>query len=169
MKNRHTAPAALRPWAVTTLLARLVLAAGFLSAVADRFGLWGAAGTGNVAWGDYDAYLSYVHDLAPYLSDGLVDVAGGAATVVEAILGVTLLLGVRVRASAWASAAVLLGFALSMFFFSGPQAPLNSSVFTAAAAASLLALTPTTPLPLTLDRTLTRTTASADRPAEGAA
>ncbi|MFE6779276.1 hypothetical protein [Streptomyces sp. NPDC057702] len=141
-----------RVWAVVTVGARLALAAGFLSAVADRFGLWGAAGTDNVAWGDYDAYLSYVGDLAPYLSDGLVDVAGGAATAVEVVLGVTLLLGVRVRLSAWASAGVLMGFALSMFFFSGPEAPLNSSVFSAAAAAALLSLAPADGLPLALDR-----------------
>ncbi|MER0244389.1 hypothetical protein AAHZ94_20775 [Streptomyces sp. HSW2009] len=143
-----------RSWAVATVVARLALAAGFLSAVADRFGLWGEAGTNAVAWGDYDAYLAYVHDLAPYLSGGLVDVAGGAATAVELVLGGTLLLGVWVRLSAWASAAVLCGFALSMFFFADFEAPLNSSVFSAAAAALLLALAPADGLVLTLDRRL---------------
>lgn len=144
-----------RTWAVATVLTRLALAAGFLSAVADRFGLWGAAGTGDVAWGNYDAYLAYVHDLAPYLSDTLVDVAGAAATAIEAALGLTLLLGVRLRLSAWASAAVLLGFALSMFFFSDFEAPLNNSVFSAAAAVTLLALAPADGLPLTLDHLMT--------------
>lgn len=140
--------------AVATILARLALGLGFLSAVADRFGLWGGAGTGAVAWGGYDAYLAYVHDLAPYLSGGLVDVVGGAATAIEAALGVTLLLGAGTRLSAWTSSAVLLGFALSMFFFSDFEAPFNSSVFSATAAALLLALAPAGGLPLTLDRLL---------------
>lgn len=58
------------------MAARLALSAGFLSAVADRFGWWGAPGTGNVAWGNVDNYLDYVHTLAPYLPDALVGAAG---------------------------------------------------------------------------------------------
>lgn len=34
---------------------RLALGATFLTAVADRFGLWGPAGAANVAWGDSSA------------------------------------------------------------------------------------------------------------------
>src|SRR4029434_7587561 len=34
---------------------RLSLAVGFLSAVTDRLGLWGAYGTPNVAWGGHAA------------------------------------------------------------------------------------------------------------------
>ncbi|MFC4374828.1 DoxX family membrane protein [Nocardia halotolerans] len=127
-------------WRAATVFARLALAAGFLSAVADRFGLWGAAGTGQVAWGDFDAFLTYLHSLAPYLPTALVEVLGWAATVVEVVLGVALLLGFALRWSALAAFATLLSFALSMAVFSGPEAPLNASVFTAAAAALLLAL-----------------------------
>ncbi len=32
---------------------RIALAAGFLSAAADRVGLWGAPGTPGVAWGEW--------------------------------------------------------------------------------------------------------------------
>ncbi|MFD9907185.1 hypothetical protein [Streptomyces sp. NPDC059063] len=131
-----------RVWSVVTLFARLALSAGFLSAVADRFGLWGDAGTGDVTWGTYDAYLDYVHDLAPYLPDPLVDLAGGGATAAELILGLTLLFGVALRWSAWLGGAVLLVFALSMFFFNGVQSPFNASVFAAASAILLLALAP---------------------------
>ncbi|HBL44992.1 MAG TPA: DoxX family protein, partial [Planctomycetaceae bacterium] len=42
---RHNRLTRLALWFV-----RLALAASFLSAVADRFGLWGAVGTGEVAW-----------------------------------------------------------------------------------------------------------------------
>ena len=40
-------------WAV-----RVALAATFLSAVADRFGLWGPPGTPGVAWGSIEQYES---------------------------------------------------------------------------------------------------------------
>jgi hypothetical protein len=42
---------------------RLALAAGFLSAVADRFGLWGPAGAANVAWGAWQPFVDYVAKL----------------------------------------------------------------------------------------------------------
>lgn len=129
-------------WSAAIVFTRVALAAGFLSAVADRFGMWGAAGTGQVAWGDFDAFLSYLRTLAPYLPTGLVEVVGWAATVVETVLGVALLAGFALRWSAAAAFATLLSFGLSMLVFSGFEAPLNASVFTAAAAALLLALAP---------------------------
>jgi hypothetical protein len=43
-------------WPAGGVLARAALAAGFLSAVADRFGLWGARGTGDVGWGDASVF-----------------------------------------------------------------------------------------------------------------
>jgi hypothetical protein len=42
---------------------RVALAAGFLSAVADRFGLWGPAGAANVAWGAWQPFVDYVAKL----------------------------------------------------------------------------------------------------------
>ena len=38
---------------------RMALAAGFLSAVADRFGLWGPIGTPGVSWGGFAKFLDY--------------------------------------------------------------------------------------------------------------
>ncbi|EST30585.1 hypothetical protein [Streptomyces roseochromogenus] len=148
----HRAGESPRAWVSAVLFARLALSIGFLSAVADRVGLWGAPGTGKVAWGDYDRYLAYVHVLAPYLPRGFADAAGGAATAVEAVLGVTLLAGVAVRISAWASGGVLLTFAVSMFIFSGPEAPFNASVFSATGLALFLALAPADAYVLTVDR-----------------
>lgn len=131
-----------RRYAFAALFARVALSAGFLAAVADRFGLWGPVGTGAVAWGDLDAYQQYVHELAPYLPVMLVGVVGWIATVAEIVVGLALLLGVATRWAAAASAATLLVFGLSMFFFSDYEAPLGMSVFSAAAAAALLALSP---------------------------
>lgn len=125
-----------------TIFARVALAAGFLSAVADRFGLWGPPGTPNVGWGNFESFTAYVHVLAPYLSGALLHVAAWGATVTEILLGVALLLGVVLRWVSFASAATLLVFGVSMFVFAGFETPFSASVFTAAAAALLLGLAP---------------------------
>ncbi len=146
----------LRYWSAATIFARLALGAGFLSAVVDRFGVWGESGTGNVAWGNFDSFTAYVEDLAPYLPDLLVDSTAWAATGVEAVLGIALLLGIALRWTAVGTLVTLLAFGGSMFFFSGFQAPLNASVFSAAAAAALLALAPDRAYILTVDRLVSK-------------
>lgn len=135
-----------------TLFARLALAAAFLSAVADRFGLWGPPGTPNVGWGNFESFTAYVHVLAPYLSGVLVDIAAWGATIIEILLGVALLVGIALRWVSFASAATLIVFGLSMFVFSGFETPFSASVFTAAAAALLLGLAPDDSHLLRLDR-----------------
>ena len=44
---------------VVRLFARLALGASFLSAVADRFGLWGPYGAKNVSWGNFAHFVEY--------------------------------------------------------------------------------------------------------------
>src|SRR6201992_2166090 len=112
---------------------RMALAAGFLSAVADRFGLWGPVGTPGVSWGGFAKFLDYTGTLLPFLPARLVAGAGWAATVAETLLGVALLAGVRVRLAALASGVLLLTFAIAMTTALGPEAPLSYSVWTAAA------------------------------------
>jgi len=141
-----------RVWSVATVFARLALAAGFLSAVADRFGWWGPPHTGQVGWGDFAAYTAYAHTLSPYMPDGLQGAAAWAGTAAESVLGLTLLAGVLVRWSALAATALLLGFGLSMGLFLGPEAPLSYSVFGAASAALLLVLAPVDTFALSIDR-----------------
>src|SRR5260370_27092859 len=46
-----------------TMYARLAIAAGFLSSVADRFGLWGPAGSAKVAWGNWKNFVAYTAGL----------------------------------------------------------------------------------------------------------
>ena len=70
---------ALGNLAVATVILRIALAAGLLSAVADRFGLWGHAGSSGVAWGNFDAFLSYTAKLNPWCPPGLVPVLGWRA------------------------------------------------------------------------------------------
>src|SRR3954467_11107380 len=82
---------------------RMALAAGFLSAVADRFGLWGPIGTPGGSWGGFSLFLDYTATILPFLPTPHVVVAGWTSTVAEIVLGVALLAGVRVRLAALAS------------------------------------------------------------------
>lgn len=45
------------------LALRLALAAGFLSAMADRLGFWGRPGAAGVAWGDWARFITYTSRL----------------------------------------------------------------------------------------------------------
>ncbi|HEX5505492.1 MAG TPA: hypothetical protein VFW96_22935 [Thermomicrobiales bacterium] len=126
----------------TTFFARLALATAFLASVADRAGLWGPPGATGVSWGTFANFEGYTGDLLPFLPHILVPAAAWAATVAEATLGVALLAGFQTRWSALAGGALLLTFAASMGLFVTPEKPFAFSVFSAAAAAFLLAAAP---------------------------
>lgn len=145
-----------RVWATATVLARFALAAGFLSAVADRFGWWGPPHTGQVGWGNFAAYTDYAHTLSPYVPDGLIGATAWAGTTAETVLGLMLLTGILVRWAAWGAAALQTVFAVSMGLFLGWEAPLSYSVFAAVAAAILLALSPVSTFAFSVDRFLSR-------------
>lgn len=117
---------------------RLTLGASFLSGVADRFGLWGPAGTVNVAWGNFQRFTAYTAQLNPWAPTPTVPALAWVATVAELVLGVALILGVFTRWSALLSGILLLLFALGMTVGSGLKSALNASVFSAAAAAFAL-------------------------------
>ena len=44
---------------IVRLFARFALGTSFLSAVADRFGLWGPYGATNVSWGNFAHFVEY--------------------------------------------------------------------------------------------------------------
>lgn len=120
---------------------RVALSFAFLSAVADRFGLWGAPGAPGVSWGDWPHFMKYFSQLNPLLPEILRPLVAGLATAAEALLGVGLLLPWWTAWTAAASGVLLLSFGLAMTFVLGPKAPLDYSVWTAAAGAFLLAAT----------------------------
>jgi putative oxidoreductase len=68
----------------------------------------------------------------------LIPLVGWASTVAEVGLALALLIGWKLRWVSLASALLLLSFAATMTVAFGPKAPLDFSVFTAAAAAFLL-------------------------------
>ncbi len=50
-----------------SLLLRIGLGFGFLSAGADRLGLWGTFGQPNVEWGNFSRFLEYTQTLNWYV------------------------------------------------------------------------------------------------------
>ena len=134
-------PAPKRLTHIASIALRVALAAGFLSAVADRFGLWGKAGTAGVAWGDWPHFVAYTGKLNWFVPAALIPTLAVIATFAETILAFLLLGDCWLRYTALATGALLLLFALAMTFASGIKAPLDYSVYTAAAAAFFLGAT----------------------------
>jgi hypothetical protein len=124
---------------VARVALRLALAAGFLSAVADRFGLWGAPGAPGVAWGAWGPFVAYTGTLNGFLPAAFIPTVAAAATAAEVVLAGLLLAGRQLRRTALASAALLGLFAFAMTAALGPKPPLDYSVFAAAAGALALA------------------------------
>ena len=118
---------------------RLTLAASFLSAVADRFGVWGLPGGAGVAWGSVEKYEEYVATLNWFLPHSLVSPVGWTATAVETLVAVGLVVGWRLRWVALVAGLLLTTFAVAMIVSLGPKPPLDYSVPSAAGAAWLLA------------------------------
>ena len=123
----------------STLLLRLGLGVGFLSAVADRLGLWGPFGRPNVEWGNFSRFLEYTHTLNWYLPATMIPTIGVLATGAETALGILLLVGWRIRAAAMLSGVLLLIFGAAMTLALGIKAPLNFAVLTGIGGALLLA------------------------------
>lgn len=119
----------------TQFFLRFTLAITMLSAVADRFGFWGA----NATWGNWANFEKYTAQLTFFLPAILSRCAAYVATVLEIILPVLLLLGFKIKWTAMATGILLLLFALSMSIAFGIKAPLDYSVWIGSAAAFLLA------------------------------
>ena len=119
------------------LFLRFALGCTFLSAVADRFGLWGAPGQHNVAWGNWAHFVAYTAQVNRFLPSAIVPFLAGLATSLEIFFGVGALIGFHPRLVAVGSAILLLFFATAMAFSFGLKSPLDASVFVDAAAAFL--------------------------------
>jgi hypothetical protein len=122
-----------------TLYLRLTLAAGFLSAVADRFGVWGAYGVPHVAWGDFGHFTTYAARINPWAPALLVPAIAWTATAAEVVLAVALLAGLWVRWAAIGSGVLLFLFGAGMTMGTGIKSALDASVLAASAAAFALA------------------------------
>ena len=125
--------------ACSSVFLRFALGLTFLSAVADRFGLWGAFGEPHVAWGTFARFVVYTGQLNWFLPKAVIPILAMVATCAEVIFGVLLLLGWRTRTTALLSGALLLLFAIAMTGALGIKSPLDASVFSDAGGAFLLA------------------------------
>lgn len=122
-----------------SLFARLAIALSFLSAVADRFGLWTPLlGKENIVWGNMESFIAYTGVLVPWIPGRLISFLAWSVTFAEVVLGMLLIIGYQKRTVALFSGILLLIFAFSMLLFSSVKAPLDYSVFSASACAFLL-------------------------------
>ena len=110
-----------------------MLAAGFLSAVASRLGLWGKWSSGWVN------FVRYTAEVNSFLPRAWAPVLAMGSTVLETGLGLLLLLGLRVRDAAWGAAGLTFLFGVAMAVSFGLKAPLDYSVFVCCSGAFLLA------------------------------
>lgn len=141
-----------------TVFMRCALGLSFLSAVADRFGLWGTYGHPHVAWGDFDRFIAYTRKLNWFVPAIFVSTLAWASTIAELLLGLALVVGLFTRIAALLSGIILLLFALAMTAALGVKAPLDFSVFSASAGAFLLAVCEK--FPLSVDALRSRTSRS---------
>ena len=102
---------------VVPVLSRVVAVALGLDlggAVADRFGAFGPPGADGVSWGGWGSFVAYTSTLLPGTGRGLVVAAATAATAVEIVLGVLLVIGWQRRWVGKATAGLLLVYLVSM-------------------------------------------------------
>ena len=123
----------------SSVFLRLALGFSFLSADADRFGLWGSFGAPHVAWGTFARFVTYTGQLNWFLPKAAIPALAIFATGAEAVVAILLLLGWQTRIAAALSGVLLLSFAVTMTGALGVKAPLDASVFSAAGGAFLLA------------------------------
>lgn len=123
------------------------LGAAFLSAVGERFGLWGNDGPHPFA--DFIRYTGKVNSFLPAATYPTLAVL---ATVAERTIGLALIAGFRLRWTALAAALLLAIFGTAMAISFGLNSPLDYSVFSASAAALLLSDSSAASAPMTAKR-----------------
>ena len=125
-------------------IARLAFGITLLSAVADRFGLWGPYGAPHVAWGDWAHFVHYCGVLNSYAPAALIPALAWISTIFEIVFGVAFLVGFQLEYVAYGSSILFALFAFGMTWGTGIKSPLDASVFADAAGALLFAVLLTT-------------------------
>ncbi|NQX83020.1 MAG: DoxX family protein [Flavobacteriaceae bacterium] len=115
---------------------RFTIAISYLSAVADRLGFWSKEVS---AWGNWDSFVSYTKLLNPFLNDFLVVFTAYTVTILEVVLAIALIIGIKTSLASKVSGFLLITFALAMSISTGIKGVLDYSVLTAAAGSFALA------------------------------
>ena len=110
---------------IVRLFARFALGASFLSAVADRFGLWGPYGVKNVSWGTFARFVEYTGTVTSLFPSSLTVSFAWAATVAETLFGILLIAGFKIRVVSVLSGLLLLSFAIGMATGLGIKTPFD--------------------------------------------
>lgn len=118
------------------LYARMALGTAFLSAVASRFGLWDK----TFDLKHFVNFMQYAAEVNSFLPKAWIPFVAWAATIAETSCGILLILGLWPRWVSLASAVLLAMFGTAMAISFGIKSPMDYSVFSASAAAVLLAL-----------------------------
>ncbi|MDD0854336.1 hypothetical protein HBN50_14585 [Halobacteriovorax sp. GB3] len=112
------------------IVTRLTLAVIYFWVVADRLGLLGKAGNMGVVWGNFDTFLDYTATLNAWMPRAVSDILGYLATIIEIVLGVLLMTGIRLKEASLVSASLLIVFTLSMVVSLGISSSLDFIIFT---------------------------------------
>ena len=123
-----------------SLGSRAALGVSFLLSVSDRLGFYGNPGERGVSWGTFERFLGYAAKVNAFAPAWMIPFLGAAATVLELLFGVTLVLGLALRWAAFGSAGLLFLFGSAMAISFGIKSPFDYSVFTAMCCALFLGL-----------------------------
>jgi|ERR1700754_2415877 len=123
---------------IAQLILRFALGVGFLIPVMDRIGLMGPHGSGGVTWGDWKHFIDYTNTLVPFTSRPIANIMGLFATIAEAIFGICLIIGFRIKQVALGAGILTLVFGLCMAIFLSIGAPFSYPVFVFTGAALVL-------------------------------
>ena len=118
------------------LYVRIALAAAFLSAVGARFGMYGK----DVGWGNFANFTKYTAEVNSFMPAWTIPYIAWIATAAETFFALALLIGIWPRWIALGTALLLALFGIAMAISFGIKSPLDYSVFSASAAAFLLAV-----------------------------
>lgn len=69
-----------RRWRGLTVIVRTLMAASFLLAVRDRFGVLGPPGQSGVSWGGFAPFVDYTRSMTTFLPGGLAPTLAVLAT-----------------------------------------------------------------------------------------
>lgn len=116
---------------------RIALGVSFLSGIADRFGLYRGR---DIGYGDFAGFVQYTAKVNSFMPGSMIPFLAWAATVAEFSFGLALVVGLWVRWAAVGSCLLLILFGTAMTISFGIKSPLDYSVFSASAAALVLAL-----------------------------
>lgn len=140
-------------WRWLTVIVRTLMAADFLLAVGDRFGVLGPPGASGVSWGNFAHFVDYTRSTTTFLPGSLAPSLAVLATIAEITLGVALLVGVRLQLAALAAAFLLGSYGASMTISLPAAEQFHYNVFVLGAGMLTLA---TLRSPFSLDAVLAR-------------